>query len=154
MKLQDSALFSSLFGLLRLLPPCLRWRTGARAMSSRGTRTPTSRDAAPTEKKRRHRKHSSGSSKSKSAAAGAGGKGGADVNTVAYAAIKNVLAKSGGSISPAEAKKVAFPDLVKDKSLAPASRNEVLALITSDEWLTANQGPDSGFVFADGVISA
>ncbi len=89
--------------------------------------------------------------KSKAATAAAGGaKGGADVNAVAVKAIQDVLAKSNGSVKPADARKVAFP--VLHKSQTSAVRDEVLKLILSDEWLAANQGPDS-FLYEDGTIT-
>ena len=73
------------------------------------------------------------------------------MNTIAYATIKAVLGKSNGQITPADAKKIAVPALIKDKTVSVPQRNEVLRLIVSDSWLSANQDA-GGFVYSDGTI--
>lgn len=79
--------------------------------------------------------------KSKAATAAAGSKsGGGDVNSLTVATIKAALAKSGGSITPNEVKKQAFPALIKNKGISTADRNTILAQLVDSEWLSSNQG--------------
>lgn len=93
-------------------------------------------------------------SKGKAATAAAGAKGGNDVVSLTASVIKDVLAKNGGTITPSDAKKNAFPALIKNKSISTADRNTILANLMDVEWLGNNQGPETGFGFdGDNIIS-
>jgi hypothetical protein len=79
--------------------------------------------------------------KAKAATAAAGTKAaGTDVNTLTVGIIKDALAKSGGSVTPNEVKKAAFPALIKNKGIDTKDRNTILAQLTDSDWLTNNQG--------------
>jgi len=92
-----------------------------------------------------------GTAKGKSTAAAVGGKGG-DLNATAVATLKTVLEKQGGSVAPADARKLSFAALVNNKGVTSADRTEIGRLLSEAKWLEANQGDETGFAFVDGLI--
>lgn len=82
--------------------------------------------------------------KGKAKGAAAGGGKGVDAGALAVAALKDVLAKNDGTITPADAKKIIFPKLVQDKTIPVPVRNEVVALIVNTGWLSEQT---DGFAF-------